>query len=211
MTTPVQQTPGTTPVVIQPDPNAQVTPPVQLDSNAQNTTTQTPAVDTPNPALLDLQNKLALADKARVAAQTQLDALERKDKTDLENAQADIVKVTAENEALKAEVQNSKLENAFLIAGKHDWQNPGAALRLIDRTMIMFAEDGTVTGVDKAADALAKSDPYLLKTADAGNAQGGTTRQTPAPPSGSQPGQGAGNNTTPDRDRLLRKYPVLRR
>jgi hypothetical protein len=198
----MQQAPGTTPVVTADQP--------LTDPNVQTQQIQAPPAETASPVLLDLQTKLSLSDKARVAAQTQLDELQRREKTDLQNAQNDLTKVAAENEILKADLQNERLGNAFLTAGKHEWQNAGAALRLLDRTMITFAEDGTVTGVDKAADALAKSDPYLLKTATT-ETSGKQTPAPPAPPSGTQPSQGAGNSMTSDRDRLLRKYAVLRR
>lgn len=59
--------------------------------------------------------------------------------------------------------QNSVVDNKILAeAGKKGVIDLDAALKLIDRNAIKLEEDGTVTGVEEALNALAEARPYLL-------------------------------------------------
>jgi hypothetical protein len=91
----------------------------------------------------------------------------------------------------------------FMGNSKYEWKNPKAALRLLDLSEVEITEDGEVEGLDEAIDALAESDSYLLKGKDDDDAER-RKRKT-----GQQTGQRKTGN--PNREKLISKYPALRR
>jgi hypothetical protein len=107
------------------------------------------------------------------------------------------------------------LENAFLKDNTHQWQSPARALQLADLKEVEIDDDGSVHGLRKALDALAKSDPYLLKPkADDDNAGGDDSRQQQRQQgTGRRPGSGKQTEAAEAaRQQALRqKYPGLRR
>lgn len=124
---------------------------------------------------------------------------------ELDKAKSDLESTTAENAKLAEAILKLRIDNAFLSSNKHTWKNPKAALRLVDLSEVEIDDDGEVTGLDKALDALAKSDPYLLADSgdDDGDGDGTPTGQNPVPKK-----QKKGD---PGRDALTKKYPALRR
>lgn len=120
---------------------------------------------------------------------------------ELEKAKRDLESATADNAVLADEVRKLRIDNAFLSSNTHSWKNPAAALRLVDLREVEIDDEGNVTGLDKALDALAKSDPYLLGEKD-DDGDGGT-------PTGQAPARKPKGNA--NRDALLKKYPALRR
>lgn len=156
-------------------------------------------------------SRMNAADKAKGEAERRLnEALNRlkefedKDKSEIEKAQADAAEAAKRAEAAETALQRERVNNAFLLHNKVTWHNPERALALLDLSDVTIAEDGTVIGMDKAIEALSKSDPYLIKTED-----------TPAgdlPPSGTPAGSGGRKpNASADREKMLAKYPALRR
>lgn len=136
-----------------------------------------------------------------------LKEFEDKDKSDLDKASGEAAKAKAESEKLASDYQKLLIENAFLKDNKFTWVNPKAALKLADLSDVEIDDEGNVTGVEEALKALAKSDPYLLKVKkdededdddDKGNGATG------------QPVGGKKSKNT-NRDKLLDKYPALRR
>lgn len=150
---------------------------------------------------------------ARTKAEQERDSLAAKLKEFEDAGKTETEKVTAERDALKAEVaalrqevQQSKLRNAFLTSNDVQWHNPERALALVDLSTVEIGKDGEPDrGQLKAAiKALAESDSYLVKSSEQ------PTRQpAPSSPSGSQP---ARKNTNGELDRaaLAAKYPALR-
>jgi len=126
-------------------------------------------------------------------------------KGELEKVSDELKSVAAERDDLKTKNENLLIQNAFLIDNKYSWNNPRAALRLADLSEVEIDEDGNVTGLAEALDALAKSDAYLLKgKGDKDDDDEGKPGAT-----GQPPGKKAKGNV--DREKLLNKYPALRR
>lgn len=64
---------------------------------------------------------------------------------------------------LKTQVQQSIVNNQLLMEfGKVGFIDSDAALKLIDRSLIKINDDGTVTGVAEAVEALKTKSPYLV-------------------------------------------------
>ncbi len=148
-----------------------------------------------------LMARMQAADRAKAAAEAKVKTFEDKDKTELERAAAERDEAKAETEALKESLNRSRIENAFASSKKYSWKNPETALKLADLSQVTIGEDGKVDGLEKALEALAKSDPYLLDT-----------EEDPAPKSRTAPG---GTPPKPDknkarREELLKRYPALR-
>lgn len=148
-------------------------------------------------------NKALAAEKEQLAAR--LKAIEDKDKSELERAQGDLADVQKKFEASSAIIDELRIQNAFLTANKHTWQNPDAARKLADLADVKIDEDGKVTGLDKALDKLAKEHPYLLKpTGPQGGAAGGSS----GAPAGST---GSGHNAKDSRAAIASRFPAATR
>lgn len=115
-----------------------------------------------------------------------------------------------ENEKLKEKLVTQQIRMEFndLVTGSDalaKFKNPKTAFRLLDLSEVEIDEDGDITGLDDAIKALAKSDPYLLDTGK--DDEDEDERQpTAGQPTGRKKGRG-----NPNRDKLLEKYPALRR
>jgi hypothetical protein len=93
---------------------------------------------------------------------------------------------------------------------KHSWKNPKAALKLLDLSEVTIGDDGEIEGLEDAIDALAKSDPYLLKDEDDEDEDDKDKRKQTK--TGQRSGGGRQRKTgVPNRDKLVAKYPALRR
>lgn len=96
----------------------------------------------------------------------------------------------------------------FMASNKHKWKNPKAALKLLDLSDVEIDEDGDIDGLDEAIDKLAEAEPYLLDTGAEDKADKQRRRKGAT-------GQATGTKQTrkgnPNRDKLLSKYPALRR
>lgn len=145
------------------------------------------------------------AREERDAAVAELAQL-KKDGVQDEQAKQQLAELSTKLEKSDAVIATLSLENAFLKDNTHEWANPAAALKLADLSQVEIGEDGTVEGLRAALDALAKSDPYLLKPAK---------QDPPKPPrSGDRPASddkqsAAQKRQTRDKN-LKRKFPALR-
>jgi hypothetical protein len=156
--------------------------------------------------------RMRAADRAKSAAEQReaelakrLREFEDKDKSELEKAQRNAEEAIKERDEAHAALQRERINNAFLTSNTYAWHNSERALSLLDLSEVTIKDDGKVEGLDKAIASLAKSDPYLIKTSD-------ETKGSDLPPSGSPAGSGAKNGkATTDRDKLMDKYPALRR
>lgn len=153
--------------------------------------------------------RMRAADQRAAALEQKNKEYENASKSELERAKSEAQEAAQRAEQAERALLDMRIHNAFLTSNKYTWNNPAAALRLIDLSNVTVnPEDGTVTGLDAAIDALAKSDPYLLKPQE-GRSSG--TKPAASKPSGTSPAANGGTARTDDRQRLMSKYPALRR
>lgn len=149
--------------------------------------------------IAELQKRLSAADRARVSAENKLKKIDREKLDENERIRLERDEALAQVNSLQEAVTQRAIENAFLMNTNVRFHNPATALRLLDRSAISINEDGTVKGMDDAIAALAKSDPYLVKTEEVKKT--GTT----APKTQGVKVENAA------RAALEKKYPSLRR
>lgn len=110
-----------------------------------------------------IRARMTAADQRAGKAEAELRQLKDKDIPALQKAERDLVDMTARAEKAETELKQARLDNAFFNDNKYKWKNPKTALKVADLSKVEVDEDGTVTGLTAALDALAKSDPYLLE------------------------------------------------
>jgi hypothetical protein len=149
------------------------------------------------------------AEKERDALKAKLDELEGKDKSELEKVTARVTELESENKVLTTSLNDSRLENAFLLDNTYQWHNPRRALSLADLSDVEIDDDGTVHGLKEALKALAKSDAYLLKNKDEDEDD---DKEEPVATTGST-GKSKRQKDKADaaQDALVKKYPALNR
>lgn len=111
-----------------------------------------------------LHGKVRTAEEERDAAIKERDDLKAKGATD-DDAKQQMTAITTERDALLTTVSDLRIENAVLKTSGYDWQNPAAAIRLLDLSSIDVDKGGKVvqTSLKTALDALVKENPFLLK------------------------------------------------
>jgi chromosome segregation ATPase len=143
------------------------------------------------------------ADKRAAEHEAALKQLRDKDLPEQQKLQRDLQAATEANTALQETNKSLALKVAFLTDNAFTWHNPERALRLADLSSVEVAEDGTVTGLKQALEALAKSDAYLLKTE-------ATTTEENKPPAGTAAGNNGSNGTgKPAAKALSARFPGL--
>lgn len=149
------------------------------------------------------RRKEAEAEKARL--EKELEELKNKDKDETTRQGERLVQLESENQELKDTLKQTRLENAFLTDNTYSWHNPRRALQVADLSEVEIDSDGTVSGLSEALKALAKSDPYLLKTEK--------DKDEDEPPSTGGPKNPAKGKKKADADdeAIRNKYPALRR
>jgi hypothetical protein len=178
----------------------------QGDPGAQSgTQTPPPADATVSRADFDrLQAQLRAADQNRVKAENDLKQLRDKDLPEMDKLKRDNAELESRATKAEADLAEARISNAFLTANSHEWANPATALRLLDRSKIQIdPSTGDVSGVKDAAEALAKSDPYLLKPKSAEPGSG----EPPKP--GTIPGNNGGGSGQPTKEQLTKRFNVL--
>jgi len=151
-----------------------------------------------------LREQLRAADKRRDEFEKELKQIRDKDLPAVERLQREADEAAQAAEKTKQELDQTRLELAFFKSNKHKWQNPATALKLADLSKVTVEDDGTVTGLDAAIEALAKSDPYLLKpeTDEKEKPKGSTGTPGTAGKSGGDDG--------PDLKKMATRIPALR-
>lgn len=164
--------------------------------------------------------KADAADKAKKLEELEakLAEIEAKDKSESEKAQAAAAKALKDKEAAEAQVaelkkaqEQSAVQLAFLQNSKYTWHNPGTALKLLDLSEVKIGDDGKVDGLDKAIDALAKNEKYLVKVGPADDGKGNNgQQQTGAAGNGGSTRNANGKPTNEQRQELVAKYNIPR-
>lgn len=152
-----------------------------------------------------LKARMQAADKSAAEALKKVKEFEDKDKSETERLTSQVEDLTKTNADLVEENKRLRFDNAFAMQSKHSWQDPEIVLGLVrNHEAVTVEEDGTIKGLDKALEAIAKTKPYLLKSDEGGDGQ------QPPPASGSGTGSGKKNDPSKmDEDALRKKYPAL--
>lgn len=145
-------------------------------------------------------NKQLKAELAEVTAR--LKEFEDKDKGESQLLTESVQELSTENESLKDRLGELALQNAFLSDNSYKWRNPKAALRLADLSSVEIDDDGEVVGLAEALKELAESEPYLLADDE--------DDEDEIPAAGQAP-KTKRKRGIPERDKLVHKYPALRR
>lgn len=157
-----------------------------------------------------IKARMAAADRQRVEAQNRLREIDDKDKSELEKAQRDLKEYQLQVKELGEALTKSRIHNKFLASNKYSWHDPETALHLLDMAEVKVEDDGKVSGLENAIEALAKSKPFLLKVEE-GNGKK-NQKQNGGRPSGNQPpANGSNTDRASQRSELEKKYPALRR
>lgn len=146
-------------------------------------------------------NQLRAADQKRAAAEAALQQLRDKDLPEMDKLRRDAEQFKAENDRLKKQMQGLAVETAFLRDNTVKWKDGSAALKLADMSKITVEEDGTVTGIKIAMEALAKQYPWMV---DDGKPEPGAT-----PPAGAPPMNGGTTSNKPDTKGLAQRIPAF--
>jgi hypothetical protein len=153
-------------------------------------------------AELEKQRQRTLASDRRAAEiDAQLKQLRDKDLPEAEKLKRDHEEAVKTVEKLTNTNRELALKVAFLGDNTYSWHNPERAMRLIDLSQVTIDDDGAVSGLKDALNALAKSDAYLIK------ADGEDVAKTP-------PGTAPGNNGTngtggPKKGAMASRLPVM--
>lgn len=153
-----------------------------------------------------LKARMQAADQRASKAENDLKQIRDKDMPELAKAQRDLVESQKLVETLTKATNDLRIENAFLTDNTINWQNPGTALRLLDRTKVTVDDAGNVAGMKAACEALSKSDAYLVKPAEGTNDGAGAGALPPGTPPANG---GVGGTGRPDTKDLKRRFPAL--
>lgn len=124
---------------------------------------------------------------------------------------AKVAELEKDRESLMSDNDQLRIQLAFVSSTKHQWLDPDAALRLADLSDVEI-DGGKVEGLDDALDALAKAKPYLLKKADDDADDEDEQERRRTRRTGQRTGSGRqGSSGSANRDKLVAKYPALRR
>lgn len=115
----------------------------------------------------NLTDRMKAADRRADAAEKKAREYEDKDKDKVEILERDLGEAQKENETLKTEIADLRFANAFALNAKYTWQDPEVVLGLLrKREDVEVQEDGSLKGLEKALDAIAKDKPFLVKDGD---------------------------------------------
>lgn len=154
-----------------------------------------------------LKERMQAADRAKSAAEQKVKEYEDKGKTETERLGGQVQTLTEENTSLKDRINSLLFENAFALNTKQKWHDPAVVLEIVKkRDDISISDDGTIKGMDKALEDLAKTKPFLV------NGEAEESGKNDPPASGSPVGSGRKEKSGKFDDAALRKkYPALNR
>lgn len=160
-----------------------------------------------------LRSRMQAADRNRSAVEAKLKEYEDRDKSELDKANETVSTLTETGKAKDTIIKRQAVQLAFMsVASNITWHNPADALEFAmkDLSDLEVAEDGTVDSkaVKAAADKLAKDKPYLVKANTSQSGSGGNGASGTASVGRSS---GSSDKEGLERDKLVGKYPALRR
>ncbi len=152
-----------------------------------------------------LMKRMQAADQNRSKAEQELQALRDKDLPEAEKLKRDFSALQEENTQLKAKLESTILNNAFLSNSTYKWKDADAALKLADLSGVTIDSDGKVHGLEAALKDLAAKKKYLLEESSEDDKQ----KQTGGAPS--MGGGGTNRDTGSSRKSLTKTFPALGR
>lgn len=181
---------------------------VDETASGDQTGQQTPPADTTGKTYTQaefeqLRARMIAADKRASENDAKLKQLVDKDLPELDRVTKERDEHAARADAAEAALQQERVNNAFLTNNKYDWHNPQRAREALDMSKVLIDSDGTVTGLDDAIEALAKSDPYLIKSTTVGE------KEKPKPGTAAATAGGSGGSTATTK-KLAERIPALR-
>ena len=149
-----------------------------------------------------LRRQLQAADQNRSKAEQELKQLKDAALSETERTKQHLAEAQSKIQQLEADLKAEKINNAFVVDNTYTWHDPRAALKLADLTNVTVAEDGTVTGLKPALEAVAKANPWMIKPKEG---------EAPKEPTGATGvAGGAGKGTTGQQTNLESRFPALR-
>lgn len=156
----------------------------------------------------DLNKKAKDAEIERDSFKTKVDEEDRKKRTVEENLKTDLDNANARISTLESVNAKLAITNAILNETKYSWNDVEIVAAQLNSQIVKVNEDGSVEGIKKELDRVAKDQSFLLKSRNQGQQQNSGQQQG----TGFQPGQGGANNGgsgNPDPKELAKNYPAL--
>lgn len=156
-----------------------------------------------------LRNQLSASDRNKAKALADLEEVKRKERSELENAQADAKRLEGEATGWQEKFRTLAIQNAFLAGSmeqKIQWHSPALALKAADlSTLAINPDDGSVDGMKELIKKVAAENPFLVTS---------TTGTTTTAASGSNVGNGKTTNKgkpgTLTQEELQKRFPALK-
>lgn len=115
-----------------------------------------------------LKRRMIAADRRATTAENAVKKAQDAEKSELQLAKDEAEKARQDAAALKTDIHNTKLLNAFLSDSTNSWHDASDAFTLLQSSFMDGVEvddQGKVIGMDTAIKALAKKKPHLIKAA----------------------------------------------
>lgn len=174
-------------------------------------------------ALRDLLKQVNDLTNAHKTATTQLDVInqekekqERAQRSKEENLQKDLDTANNTIQQMDAVIHNVAKQNAFLSnSGDTQWNSVKQAMAELDEnnydiTIDLVNGSAEVTGMDKEVERIAKTFPWLVKSAGAIDPTNNGGRKPAAPRSGNPPMPPKGNEAKQaQRSQMQQRFPIL--
>lgn len=157
----------------------------------------------------DLAARAKNIETERDTFKTKVEEQERKTRSHEENLQKDLETERSVNAQLRAVNAKLAILGAIRDDMRYEWHDPEMVAQQLNSDIVKVDENGSVEGLKKELDRIAKDHEFLLKKKTAGS-QG--KQQNTNGPTGFQPGQGGANNNgagQPDLKELAKHYPAL--
>jgi hypothetical protein len=130
-----------------------------------------------------------------------------KDDEDGSDAQPD-PEITRKLEQSQRTNEDLLIRLEFMADKTYSWKDPKAALKLLDASDIEIDDDGDIDGLEDAIKQLAEDYPFLL---DKSKEERDESKRRRRGATGQSTGGKRKNGSSASREKLLQKYPALRR
>lgn len=160
----------------------------------------------------DLAEKAKSIESERDSFKAKVDEQERKTRTNEENLQKDLELERQSNASLRATNARLAILGAIRDDSRYEWHDAEMVAQQLNPEIVRVSENGSVEGLRKELDRIAKEHEFLLKRSAGSKGRQQDTGRQPNGPTGFQPGQGGANNNGvggPDIKELAKSYPAL--